>query len=71
MELQPEYKTAGKEASLHDYIVENEGQYNTAYTATYAYDDGSTGGEPDNGSAEEGFITTVTNTMSSSMVFAL
>ena len=70
VELQPEYKTAGEEASLHDYIVENEGQYNTAYTATYAYDDGSTGGDPDNGSAEEGFITTVTNTMSTTKVYA-
>lgn len=70
VELQPEYKTAGEEASLHDYIVENEGQYNTAYTATYAYDDGSTGGNPDNGSAEEGFITTVTNTMSTTKVYA-
>ena len=71
VELQPEYKTAGEEASLHDYIVENEGQYNTAYTATYAYDDGSTGGDPDNGSAEEGFITKVTNTMSTTKVYAL
>ena len=70
VELQPEYKTAGEEASLHDYIVENEGQYNTAYTATYAYDDGSTGGDPDNGSTEEGFITTVTNTMSTTKVYA-
>lgn len=70
VELQPEYKTAGEEASLHDYIVENEGQYNTAYTATYAYDDGSTGGDPDNGSAEEGFITKVTNTMSTTKVYA-
>ena len=55
---------------MHDYIVENEGQYNTAYTATYAYDDGSTGGDPDNGSTEEGFITTVTNTMSTTKVYA-
>lgn len=70
VELQPGYKTAGEEASLHDYIVENEGQYNTAYTATYAYDDGSTGGDPDNGSTEEGFITTVTNTMSTTKVYA-
>lgn len=70
VELQPEYKTAGEEASLHDYIVENEDHYNTAYTATYAYDDGSTGGNPDNGSAEEGFITTVTNTMSTTKVYA-
>lgn len=70
VELLPEYKTAGEEASLHDYIVENEGQYNTAYTATYAYDDGSTGGDPDNGSAEEGFITKVTNTMSTTKVYA-
>ena len=70
VELQPGYKTAGEEASLHDYIVENEGQYNTAYTATYAYDDGSTGGDPDNGSAEEGFITKVTNTMSTTKVYA-